>query len=281
MSKKARPARWRVLAVTSLITAAVTAAVTLAFAGLGPLWRAVFPEPPVSVYVERHQPPAAPGRPRGVRAKAGEQQDWDRHAWALPAVVEPADVPRLDDPGVPDPWSALSDWATRAGGGDVGSTRIRVTVTGQDKEAVIDGLCAHLVGPRADPLSGTLVHVQPDGETPEPATLDLDADRPCSPELSRAPVHVAAHRSTVIDVSALTRAHSVAWYPELRLVVDGERQTIPVGANRPYRTTALLDDLAGYQRYIVYARSASAFMESLPDPSELKYIGMYAYGSTE
>lgn len=283
----ANRSRLRVLAITTLITAAVTTAVTVAFSGLGPLWHVVFPKPPVTTHLERYQPPppAAPSpspsitvRAGGVHAKVGYLDLWDHHAWALPGLVAPADVPRIDDPDLLDPWTVLSDWATRAGGADIGSTRIRVTVTGQDKDVVIDGLCAHIVGGRTAPMKGTLVHVQPDGSEPEPATVDLDARRPCSPELSTAPVHVEARKNTVIDLSALTRRHTVTWYPELLLVVDGERVTVPLRETEPFRTTALLADLADYRRYVVYARSAEAFMESLPDPIDVVNINDYAYG---
>ncbi|WP_433831104.1 hypothetical protein ACQP2E_12625 [Actinoplanes sp. CA-015351] len=288
-------ARWRLLTITTFVTAVVTAVVTLAFSGVGPLWRAVFPESPVTVHVDRHRPPlVTPSVPlasrpaatqRDITARSGPQYAWSPQAWALPAHVDPAGAPRVSAP-VDDDAAALDfiSWVTRSGGADVGTTRLRITVTGQNKDVVIDGLCARVVGPRSAPLNGVLLYLPPDGDPPEPASLDLDSGRPCAPELSAAPLHVEAHKNKVIEIIARTRANTVTWYPELQVVADGKRVAIPIGETQPYRTTALLDELTGYGRYLIYTRSDSAapsFRESLPDPSEIEEIRSITYGEYE
>ncbi|BBH68367.1 hypothetical protein ACTI_50520 [Actinoplanes sp. OR16] len=290
----ARPP-WRVLAITTAVTAGITAVVTLVISGVGPLWRTVFPETPVVVHVDPRRPPLPapessaaggsrpPVAPRGVRAVPEPDDIWYPRAWALPAGADPATMPRTswryDDPD-PDPEATVTAWISRAGGADIGSTRLRLTVTGQDKDVVIDGLCARLTGPRTAPLTGALLYMPPEGDPPEPASLNLDSGRPCAPELSGAPVHVEAHKNTVIDVEATTRTHTVTWYPELYVVADGRRSVIPVEPERPCRTTALLGDLTAYDTYFEFVAgdSGTRLLPGLPDPGDIEEIREITYG---
>ncbi|RAO32475.1 hypothetical protein PSN13_03808 [Micromonospora saelicesensis] len=281
--------RWRTLIITTAVVAIVSTVVTLAINNFGTVWHKIRPKPPVNTEVERRQVPldasssaVDPSRPAEDSATVGTIESWGGRVWALPASVDSTATPWVGK--VPDDNNnfgpAFGTWVTRAEGADVGTTELRIVVTAQDKDVVISGVCAHLTGPRIAPMDGTLFYMEPQGDEPEPASINLDSGNTCAPEFGAAPVHVEAGKNKVIDVSASTRGHTVSWYPELRLVVDGKRQTTPVGGNQTFRTTALLDDLTAYRHYFsyVYEGSPPRFREGLADPSQLAYLRKLAYG---
>lgn len=281
--------RWRTLIITTAVVAIVSTVVTLAINNFGAAWHKIRPKPPVNTEVERRQVPldasssaVDPSRPAQDSTTAGTIKSWGGRMWALPASVDSTVTPWVGK--VPDTndnfGPAFGTWVTQAGGADVGTTELRIVVTAQDKDVVISGVCAHLTAPRAAPFNGTLFYSEPQGDEPEPASINLDSGNTCAPELGAAPVHVEAGQNKVIDVSASTRAHTVSWYPELRLVVDGKRRTTPVGGNQTFRTTALLGDLTAYGHYFsyVYDGSLPRFREGLADPSQLAYFRKLAYG---
>jgi hypothetical protein len=281
--------RWRILIITTAVAAVVSTLVPLTIGSFDTIWHKIRPKPLVNTEVERRQVPLAtassatdPSRPAEDPAAAGQVKSWGGRVWALPASVDSTATPwagkvpdNNDDFGV-----AFGAWNAQAGGADVGTTELRLFVTAQAKDVVISGVCAHLTAPRAAPMDGTLFYMEPQGDEPEPASINLDSPNTCAPEFAAAPVHVEAGKNTVIDVSASTRAHTVSWYPELRIVVDGKRRTAPVGGNQTFRTTALLGDLTAYGHYFSYLFQGSSpgFREGLADPSKLAELRKLAYG---
>ncbi len=279
--------QWRILVISTLITAVITTIVTLASTGVIPLWKWINQQDPLTTRVDRRPvplPESSSTDPAATTEADGSAAAWAAQVWALPATVDSTTAPWTGHITGDNFGTAFGAWATAAGGADVGATTLRLTVTAQDRDVTIDAVCARVVGAPGPAMNGTLFFREPQGEDdPAPASVNLDSADPCAPELGRTPLQVEAKKNRVIDLAATTRSRTVTWYPELSVVVNGERKTLALGKDKPYRTTALLDDLASYGHYFEYQYDASSpdFRETLPDPDRVEQIRRLVHGRAD
>jgi hypothetical protein len=229
-------------------------------------------------------------------------------SWSVPTYVpgilrdlsgaEPVNVELQTDPAAIDTFSDLNQSAvvpgegevagaleedcwtfhetvTRAGGVPAGSTRLRLTLTGQEPDGLlISGMRARVLL-RAGPLQGKRIGcLGTIGGLAEvrPIRINLDDPSPIA-RFDRgkgyAPLTftLAEDEIEIFDISAATESCYCEWVLDIDLLVGGKRQTITVSDDgEPFRTTPF-DATSAQSRRSSRAPSEPARSRTEDDPA--------------
>lgn len=248
-----RPLPW----IGSVATALVVAIVTALGTGIGQhLWSLAFGHrtpvgPAVRINQEIRNPPIS--------------YDYDTtQAWVLPSILNPTStaakvlVPKGTASGY-ETYDSYIDrfdsWLFSHGGATVGTTYLRITLTGGQQPILIQSICAHIIS-RSKILSGTLFYKPPQGMATTETTLNLDSAEPCANYFRGHYLSLSPGKSEVLDMAVIAHADTVQWNLFLDAIVNGKQEFIPVDNHEAFRTTGLLSKLTRYGVYYEYTTGA-------------------------
>jgi len=198
------------------------------------LWRRIRQRPPVIVHVETNPAIFEAGLP-----------PWIGYGFVFPGEVSPGPPPS----GPCQDWWA---WAREHGGVDAGTTKLRLTLVGDDRVTVLVDALQVTIMHQTSPLAGSYAICPVGGADISTRHIAVDLDGSSQPmttyikdgggSAGRFAFQLAAGQVEVFNIEARAEFSYCEWQAELFLLVDGQRKTIVIDDDgRSFRTTAASD----------------------------------------
>jgi hypothetical protein len=198
------------------------------------LWRRIQQRPPVIIHVETNPAIFEAGLP-----------PWIGYGFVFPGEGSPGPPPL----GPCQDWWA---WAREHGGIDAGTTKLRLTLVGDDRVTVLVDALQVTIMHQGSPLTGSHVVCPVGGAALSIRRITVDLDGSSQPMTTyigdsgglaaRFAFQLARGQVEVFNIEAHAERSYCEWQAELFLLVDGKRKTMVIDDNgRSFRTTAASD----------------------------------------